>query len=161
MILLPCASLHDPWASLVVDGEKTLETRKGSILSGFSGVLVIHRTLARCVDYDLSRWGLRVPPRPPGWPEDDRGMALGVVYIERTWRPGELIGRTDTHVWIRDGHTEAGLQRRACFDDIHARYLSEISHAAWFPAPFPATGKQSRFQVEVPRGHLPAWALAT
>lgn len=158
-MILPAASLTDPWASLVVAGDKTLETRKGTILSGFTGPLVVHRTLAKAVVYDLSRWGLSLPARPLGWPQDDRGMALGIVYVERTRRPGELIGRDGESVWTLDPHTEESLQRRACFLDIHTRYLSELSRATWFPAPIPATGKLGRWLIDVPDEYLPAWAL--
>jgi len=151
LITLPCASLTDPWASLCVAGIKTLETRKGALLSGFSGPLVIHRTLALCVDYDLSRWGLPVPKHPEGWPEDDRGMALGVVYVTRTFRDAESALWTDEYL--------SELQRRACFVDIRGRYLSDLAASAWFPSPIKASGKQGRWKIDVPRNYLPAWAL--
>lgn len=149
MILLPCVSLTDPWASLVVNGDKTLETRRGPILSGYTGPLVIHRTLGACVDASLWQWGLSVPTRPAGWPADDRGMALGIVYVEGT-RKHDAAGMFP----ITDDE-----RRRACYVNIEGRYLSELTRAAWFPAPVKATGKQSRFQIAVPRDHLPAWAL--
>lgn len=152
MIALPAISLTDPWASLVVNGDKTLETRKGPLLSGFRGPLVIHRTKAPCAACDLSRWGLSVPARPPGWPEDDAGMALGVVMVNRTWRfrPGTL------NLWV---HILVRLQRAACFEDIEGRYLSELTEHAWFPRPVAATGAQHRFRVVVPEDYLPPWAL--
>jgi hypothetical protein len=50
-------------------------------------------------------------------------------------------------------------RRAACFEDIGGRYLSELKWAAWFPAPVVATGKQGRWQIDVPRSHLPWWAI--
>lgn len=148
---LPAVTLRDPWASLCVAGIKTLETRKGAILSGFTGPLVIHRSKAPCDPYDLSpytaawqahMWGTCVP-RP-----DSAGMALGVVYVERTWRHA-----------FRPGDAEyADFQRRACFNDIEGRYLSELTRATWFPAPVPARGQQCRFRIDVPTEYLPEWA---
>lgn len=142
---LPCVTLADPWASLVVNGDKTLETRKGALLSGFTGPLVIHRSLAPCDPYDLSRWGLRVPARPKGWPDDDRGAALGVVYVTRTRKHMAMYPIEE---WQR---------RAACYHDIEGRYLSELGRAAWFPFPIGATGKQGRWTIEVPDGALPDW----
>jgi hypothetical protein len=147
LVELPCATLHDPWASLCVAGIKTLETRVGSLLSGFTGVLVIHRSLKPAVPYDLSRWGVSLPARPEGWPEDDRGMALGVVYVTRTARHRPSAGPI----------TEF-QQRAACFDDLTGRYLSELGRAAWLKAPVPGTGKQGRWKISIPRAYLPEWA---
>lgn len=148
---LPAVTLTDPWASLCVAGIKTLETRKGALLSGFRGPLVIHRSLAPCDPYDLSRWGLSVPTRPDGWPTDDRGMALGVVFVAGTYR-GHFLRV------VLDGSIEA-VQRRACFEDIEGRYLSDLTHAAWFPAPIKARGKQYRFTIKVPASYLPEWVV--
>jgi len=150
MIRLPAATFTDPWGPLAVSGIKTLETRKGPLLSGFQGVLVIHRSLAPCADAGLERWGLSVPPRPEGWPTDDRGMMLGVVFVGETSRPKGRSPLEDL----------ATLQRRACFVDIEDRYLTDLLKAAWFPAPLSARGRQSRFMVEVPRAFLPDWALS-
>lgn len=54
----------------------------------------------------------------------------------------------------------ADLCRLACFPDIRRRYLSQLMHAAWFPAPIPARGMQCRFAIDVPENYLPEWALA-
>lgn len=147
-VSLPALTCTDPWASLCVAGIKTLETRKGAILSRHRGPLVIHRSLAPCDPYDLSRWGVSVPARPDGWPDDDAGMALGVVWVHRTdrFRAGMF---SDLEL----------LRRHACFVDVDGRYLSELRRHAWFPAPIKATGHQHLFKIEVPRSYLPAWVL--
>lgn len=147
-VTLPCLTFTEPWGSLCLHGIKTLETRKGPVLSRFRGPLVIHRSKAPVADAGLERWGVVPPLRPAGWPEDDRGMALGIVLVKRTWPPGFLANPN-----IHD------IQRRACFMDVAGRYLSELSRVAWFPAPFAARGKQGRWKIDVPAEYLPEWAL--
>lgn len=144
-LVLPAVTLTDPWASLCVAGVKTLESRKGPLLSRFMGTLVIHRSKAPCAPHNLARWGLSVPMRPEGWPEDDAGMALGVVFVQGTRR-----------------HVAEGLipiseeeRRQACFENLEGRYLSELTCAAWFPRPIPAQGAQSRFKISVPADFVP------
>lgn len=152
LLTLPAVSLTDPWATLVVAGIKTLETRRGPLLSGFSGPLVICRTKAPPADYDLSRFGVTLPEKP--YTEDDRGMGIGVVFVKHTERAEGIFWRP---VWF-DSARLAAIRRRACFDDIEGRYLSDLSAAAWFPRPIPAKGQQTRFKVEVPAAYLPEWA---
>lgn len=147
MLTLPAVSLTAPWCYLCVAGIKTLETRRGALLSGFTGPLVICRTKAPPVDYDLARFEVTLPTLP--YEEDDRGMAVGIVFVSGTrrfWKHG---------LWSED---YAALQRRACFDDLDGRYLSELTHAAWFPHPVKAHGQQGRFKVEVPVEYVPEWA---
>jgi hypothetical protein len=140
-------SLTNPWAYLVVAGIKTLETRKGALLSGFTGPLVICRTKAPSVDYDLARFGVALPAKP--YTEDDRGLAIGMVRVERTWRfhPSPLMPVLGDD-----------LHRRACYHDIDGRYLSELTGAAWFSRPVAAKGMQTRFVVDVPDDLVPTWA---
>ena len=143
---LEAASLTDPWASLVTCGAKTLETRKGAMLSGFAGLLVIHRTLAAAVPYDLFGAPLLPSPRPDGWPDDDRGHAIGIALVKRTYRLAV------------DGVTPE-LQRAACFEDIGGRYISEIIQASWLVRPVQARGFQGRWQIELPRDAVPQWVF--
>lgn len=167
-MILPAVTLTDPWASLCVAGIKTLETRKGPILSGFSGPLVIHRSRAPCVrgslDYETAEAYARMIGRPQPWPWDDAGMALGVVFVSGTARltthgPRDrrmFASQADRPAWL--DLPLADLRRRSCFDDIEGRYLSELTLAAWFPKPIPATGRQYRFKIDVPDEYLPGWA---
>lgn len=148
---LQAISLTDPWATLVVAGIKTLETRKGPVLSGFSGPLVICRTKADCDPYDYTPFTgdldhLDLKP----YADDDRGMAIGVVMVKGTGRLSPI-----------EQAYEPGMEerrRRACFHDIASRYLSVLTAAAWFPRPVAARGAQGRFKVEVPVEFLPEWA---
>ena len=121
---LPAITLHDPWARLCAGGVKTLETRKGPILSRFTGPLIIHRgKAASIVDYLESR-GWAPAPRPPwadaDWCEEQveascRGCALGVVYVVHTRR------LTD---WTRLPRAERrALQERARYHDLRDRYV--------------------------------------
>jgi len=148
VVILPAVSLTDPWATLCVAGIKTLETRKGALLSGFTGPLVICRTKAPPAAFDPAAFGVTLPVKP--YTEDDRGMAIGIVYVVRTWRYFGLDGLFTEH--------EPDLRRRACFHDIKGRYLSDMSRAAWFPRPVTAKGMQTRFRVEVPDEYVPEWA---
>lgn len=149
-ILLPAVSLTDPWATLCVARVKTLETRKGALLSGFTGPLVICRTKAPPADFDLSPFGVTLPVKP--YAEDDRGMAIGIVYVRWTRR---WLALSSAGLWPEDADA---LRLRACFHDIDGRYLSDLSRAAWFPRPVTAKGQQTRFRVEVPDEYVPAWA---
>ncbi len=152
LIQLPAVTLTDPWASLCVAGIKTLESRKGPVLSGFRGQLVIHRSKADCDPYDLAQFGVGMPVAPDGWPDDDRGMALGVVYVDFTWR----YRRPSLFDTAGDA---ARLERAACFRGLEGRYLSSLTRAAWFPRPVPSVGKQGRWQIQIPREFLPDWAV--
>jgi hypothetical protein len=144
-MLLPALTLHDPWASLVMAGIKTIETRKSPVLSGFSGPLIIHRSMSPEVKgyHDT-------PPNP--WGKDDiSGVALGVVRVVRTFRLTYTPSSDELLV----------LQKRACFPDLAGRYLSVLEDATWFPEPLPARGTQGRWKLNVPDRLLPAWVLDT
>lgn len=147
-MILPAVSLTDPWAWLVVTGVKDLETRKGALLSGFSGPLVICRTMAPANLADPHLLVTVAPPLKPWSDHDDRGKAVGIVCVERTWRLTESLPENDLDE----------LRRRACYIDIMSRYCSDLTWAAVFPRPVKAKGMQTRFRVEVPDEYVPEWA---
>lgn len=150
-VCLKAATCTEPWATLCVNGTKTLETRTGPLLSRHRGPLVIHRSLAAPSLQGLAilnRMGIPTPRRPESWLGDTRGDALGVVYVSGTFPP---------RMWTQLGDL-CDLQRQACFEDIETRYLSTLSRAAWFPKPIPLTGHQYLFDAYIPASYLPDWA---
>jgi len=154
MITLPCITLHDPWACLCAGGVKTLETRRGPVLSGFLGILAIHRSKAAPDDDYLGMMGWAPAPHPP-WagPDDDlAGLVLGVVEVAGTWRHS----RQQT---ITVDAAERNLREQARYHDLDGRYLSVLIRADWLTRPVPARGMQGRWQVAIPRTALPEWAM--
>ncbi len=124
-------TLHQPWATGMVRGFKTVETRSWS--TRHRGPLAIHagKQASAGLAYDL----LGVEP------EDlPRGAVLGVVELEACWVMTE-----------RD--IKAALPRERAWGDWRpGRFAWVTRPIIWFAEPIPAVGKQGLWEWTPPEG---------
>jgi len=154
MITLRCISLIEPYASLVVGGVKTIETRTGPVLSRTRGPLLI--AVSKKPEAALDRWAPPKPSPPAGWPGEIRGHVIGVVNVTGIWKP-----ISDSH-WSQDGETPDidhmdELRRRACFGEVGGRWLAFLDRAEWLTEPVPVRGYPGTYPVTLDAELLPAW----
>lgn len=145
-------TLTQPWASLVIWGEKWLETR--SWATAYRGPLVIHAAKAiprdvmemvkgECLDSEGYFWAAfqrNFVAYPTGLP---RGSVLGTVElvncvpVERV----HVVRTMDVHrTEIRHGEYLAGCQDEAFGDFSPGRFAWVMERPAPFEKPIPARG---------------------
>jgi hypothetical protein len=142
-------SLHQPWSSLVAIGAKRYETRSWAI--SHRGELLICSTK----NFKAAMQGWNSSPIMQSalslrgfkqWQELPFGQALALVYLEEclpTIKLGELfakgqVKRFRTTNELHYGNYEAG------------RYAFKLSNIRPIKDPFPVTGRQGLFEVELP-----------
>jgi len=139
-------TLTQPWAGLVVDGEKTIETRSWQV--AYRGPLAIHASKAMTQDaWDLVaylRYGLirRVDV-------SQRGMVLGTVDLIDVVRVLPPRGVGPHQGWHRDSNRPdipAGMRwelhefERAVGDFTSGRFAWLLANPVRFPEPILAAG---------------------
>ena len=93
---VPCVSLREPFCSLVLNGWKTLETRKWPVLAGVAGPLAVHRAFHEWDDAPAAESFIReqLGPQaaaqamlpPHGTPKSAVvGLVLSVGATRRVW----------------------------------------------------------------------------
>jgi len=108
-------SLWQPWASLIYDGRKTIETRHWEML--YRGPLAIHAT--QLIDKNAcTEFGYE-------WESLPRGAILCIVHVETCVRLPHLCARPDDYGDFTEG-----------------RFGIVMTLLEKFPAPIPAKGKQ-------------------
>jgi len=166
-ITLKCLSLRQPYASLVVAGVKTIETRTSGVLSKHRGPLLIAASQGKGAALD--EWGRDRYDwqQPDGWERYPRGVVLGVVYVQAVGKP--VVPMNEYPYWqdtltaltlaMFCGETAiAMLQREACFGDPVGRWLAFLSCAAWLAEPVPVKGRLGLYPVTLDADLLPEWA---
>lgn len=143
VLTLPCLTLREPYASLVLDGHKTFETRTTGILRNHRGPLLIHvsakspgsgEVLAGI--WDRYRIGAGVRPFIAG-------HIAGVVNVEDVWRQAS---------------PDAELDRQALFS-VEDRWLARLTRPTWLTRPIPARGRLGLWKATVPVEVLPEWVV--
>lgn len=130
-------TMRRPWAELLLNGKKTLESRLGPVLRRHTGELAIH-VAKRSPGYadavrDLSvRFKLSAEDFAVPYPIDGRVVGVCLAGVTRTVNP--LYDDLET------------LRIRACFEDIDDRYLTVITGARWLDEPSPASGMLSLWE---------------
>jgi len=149
-ITLPCFSMRDPYASLLLHGVKTVETRNHPMLQGVVGPCLLHighQTMDEKVAADfLRRTGivddnkLNTMMRPPKGMA--RGQILGVMELGET----RLLTAS-----------ECNLQsmREQVTSDAVGKYATVVSRVSWFQRPLQERGQPGVWQVKVPIDVLP------
>ncbi len=160
-------SLWQPWASLIMTGAKTFETR--SWLTNYRGPLVICAAkggMTKGEEFDMieSKWfssawefqGALAPlvGKPldldmkmygcngRGWPgvkiaDLPRGKALGIVDLVDCRRTDDL--------------TQGDFAKEKSFGNYDlGRFAWKLENVRPFVVPFPVVGRQGFFQVEIP-----------
>ncbi len=131
---LKCISLWQPWASLITDGRKQIETRHWPAPAWLIGAeLAIHATkyVDRCM---CASWGYSADSIP-------RGAVLGIVRLDKCER------------FTQDFYKEIMLYQEGRYGDFTpGRFGWFLTLVRKFDKPFPQKGAQGIFNWEVPGG---------
>jgi hypothetical protein len=135
VVELAAVSLQEPFASLVLDGVKTLETRSEPILAGLEGQWLAIR-MGR-IPWESSR-GRPLKRARPGAADAWKGTVAGVVRVGRTMLKGEAAVQS-----VVEG--EKQVERRAClpFSKV-GMYVTELSEPRWLAHGIAAEGRDWR-----------------
>lgn len=143
-VTVPCLSLQQPFATLLLDGVKTLETRERPLLTPFEGERMLVRIGGK-------PWTGPPPTRRPRADAPTCTLVIaGAVTIGRTRRlaNAELVYGKERVA------AEAGLS-------VTGGFITEVFDAEWFPSPLKAddnTDWRGVQQVSVPARLLTSYA---
>lgn len=138
-------SLWQPWASLLVNGEKKIETRSWPIKGPFPQVVAIHA--AKKWDMNLKKLCRDDPFRESlikcGW---CRGDLLSLASVPL----GAIVGFVKVFSCIHTEYLNPDAKEKAFGDFGHGRFgwICESSFA--LPTSIPCVGRQGFFNVELP-----------
>ena len=153
-IELPCFSMRDPYASLLLHGVKTVETRNWPMLKDVSGLCLLHighKTMDESVAGEfLWRNDLADPQDlerllepPPGF---QRGQVLGLVDLQQTCQ------------YTKEQTRQAEVQR-AVASEVVGQWASPVRKAWWLKSPLRAQGRPGVWTLRLPRTLVPHDAL--
>jgi len=161
-VRFPCFSMNQPFAALVAQGFKTLETRNSNILKQLAGKRValhvgqrtypdggMHRVIMRqaqhaCTGQRLSEEDInRLTNLPGGY---SRGYVVAILELGETDLINDAQERSNPDIELRAVATGAAM----------GKYLTTVKFATWLLAPgLPLRGKPGVFDVEIPISLLP------
>ncbi|XP_059186366.1 protein EOLA1 isoform X2 [Centropristis striata] len=149
-----CLSFRQPYAGLVLDGVKTVESRWRPLLAQLENqTLAVH--VARR-DWDGEEWravlsgprGMNPPQIGALLESGDRfgrGVVAGLVDVGETWQcPASLQGAGLQH-----------LELSAVLIGLQEKYLTHLSNPRWLKEPLSAPGGRDLWSVEIPVELLP------
>ncbi|XP_070616049.1 protein EOLA1-like [Erythrolamprus reginae] len=149
-----CLSFRQPYAGLVLNNVKTLESRWRPVLSN-------HRDSTLAVHIAFRDW------EDDGW-RDILINRLGwtLAQVEELLAEGEKFGRGVIAGLIDIGETFqcAGhlppedileLENKAVLQDLEGKYLTVISNPRWLQSAIPARGHKDIWEVDIPTELIP------
>lgn len=142
--------MRDPYASLLLHGVKTVETRTRPLLQGTEGLCLLHigHKLMDEEEASLYLWktGLvpeaqieRVTRPPPGFA---RGQVLGLVELG------------PTHIYTEAETKKDSVQRQVTAEAV-GKFATPVKRAWWLQRPLPEKGQPGVWPVRIPLDLLP------
>lgn len=137
-MILPCISLHQPWASLVAWGVKQHETRHWQYPQRLEGQRIAIHAAKRC-EFNVDQVLRQLLFRRHGdlW---NKELPTGAVICTAL-----LCGCIPTEVGAPDGPIDA-----AAGNWEPGRYAWRLRDVRELPTPIPLTGRQGWFSAEIP-----------
>ncbi|KAM5146245.1 protein EOLA1-like [Mantella aurantiaca] len=152
---LGCLSFRQPYAGLLLNGVKTVETRWRPLLADHeNSTLAIHIAVK---DWDGQDWRdilldrlgmscdhvLRLVEKGEQY---GRGVIAGVIDIGDTWRCADDVTNEDA----------IQLENKALLIGLQGKYLTAVSNPRWLLEPIPARGNKDIWRVTIPYHLLPS-----
>ncbi|XP_009563539.2 protein EOLA1-like [Cuculus canorus] len=152
---LGCLSFRQPYAGLVLNGIKSLETRWRPWLAGYeSRTLAVHIAVT---DWQDETWRTILLER------------LGVTEerLRELLEEGERFGRGVIAGLIDIGETILfpenlppekilEMENKAVLSNLEQKYLTVVSNPRWLLEPIPARGRRGVWQVDIPEELIPS-----
>ncbi|XP_061588889.1 protein EOLA1-like isoform X2 [Cololabis saira] len=153
-VQLWCLSFRQPYAGLVLDGVKTVESRWRPLLAPLQNhTLAVHIAWR---DWEGDEWrtvlsgvlgldGAQIQALVDSGERFGRGVVAGVVDVGGTWHcPASLEGQ-ELHE----------LQRSAVLTGLKDKHLTQLSNPRWLSAPLSCRGSRDLWTVDIPAELLP------
>ncbi|XP_053129698.1 protein EOLA1-like [Hemicordylus capensis] len=150
-----CLSFRQPYAGLVLNQVKTIETRWRPLLAEYKACTV-------AVHIAFKDWG------DDTWKEIlEKRLGMTWTQIEELVDEGEKFGRGVIAGLIDIGETSQcpenippedllDLESRAILSGLEQKYLTSISNPRWLLEPIPARGHKDVWQVDIPEELIPS-----
>ncbi|XP_062440664.1 protein EOLA1-like [Rhea pennata] len=149
-----CVSFRQPYAGLVLNGLKTVETRWRPWLAAYEGRTVAVHVALR--DWEGGSWRAILLER--------RGVSPR--RLRRLLQRGERFGRGVVAGLIDIGETSLypenlppekvlELENKAVLSNLEQKYLTVVSNPRWLLEPIPARGSRGVWQVDIPEELIP------
>lgn len=149
-----CLSFRQPYAGLVLNKVKTLETRWRPLLVEYEGrTLAVHIAFKDWEDKSwkeilVHRLGMtpdRVQELINEGEKFGRGIIAGLIDVGETSQCSENLPPED--LWE--------LETKAVLSGLEQKYLTVISNPRWLLEPLPARGRKDVWQVDIPEALIP------
>lgn len=152
---LGCLSFRQPYAGLLLNGVKTVETRWRPLLADHqNNTLAIHIAVK---DWDGQNWrdilqdrlGMptaRVQQLLDKGEQFGRGVIAGLIDIGDTWQCTDDVPTEDT----------LELEKKALLIGLQGKYLTAVSNPRWLLEPIPARGGKDIWTVTIPYHLIPS-----
>ncbi|MBN3272891.1 CX04A protein, partial [Polyodon spathula] len=150
-----CLSFRQPYAGLLLNGIKTIETRWRPLLSEHRNcTLAIHIAQQ---DWEDEVWREMLTERLAMTTEQvqelvdqgerfGRGVIAGLVDIGETWQCPEKLSAEE----MRD------LETKALLNGLEEKYLTLVSNPRWLREPLYSRGRKDVWTIEIPERLIPS-----
>ncbi|NWS94541.1 CX04A protein, partial [Mionectes macconnelli] len=150
-----CLSFRQPYAGLLLNQIKTVETRWRPLLAGYRNrTIAIHIAVK---DWEDESWRDILLNRLGMAPEQlqdllDEGEKFGRGVI------AGLIDVGETSLYPENLPPEEilELENKAVLSNLEQKYLTVVSNARWLLEPIPARGRTGVWQVDIPEELIPS-----
>ncbi|KAM4020721.1 protein EOLA1-like [Anomaloglossus baeobatrachus] len=149
---LGCLSFRQPYAGLLLNGVKTIETRWRPLLAEHrNSTLAVHIAVRDWEQQDwrdvlYNRLGLAQAQELLQQGEQfGRGVIAGLIDIGDTWQHTDDVPPEET----------TDLENKALLHGLEGKYLTTVSNARWLLTPIPARGGKDIWQVTIPDDFIP------
>ncbi|XP_046898881.1 protein EOLA1 [Hypomesus transpacificus] len=150
-----CLSFRQPYAGLVLDGVKTIETRWRPLLGAIENcTLAVHiaqkdwegddwrDVLTHALGMDL----VQVEELVTSGERYGRGVVAGLVEVGETWQCG--VGQAGAEL--------EGLERAALLRGLQDKHLTLLSNPRWLLQPLYARAHKDLWTIDIPVELLPS-----
>ncbi|NXM96320.1 CX04A protein, partial [Sylvia borin] len=150
-----CLSFRQPYAGLLLNQVKTVETRWRPLLAAYKNcTIAIHIAVK---DWEDETWREILVSRLGMTPKQlqdllDEGEKFGRGVI------AGLIDVGETSLYPENLPPEEilELEKKAVLSNLEQKYLTVVSNPRWLLEPIPARGKTGVWQVDIPEELIPS-----
>ncbi|XP_017926291.1 uncharacterized protein CXorf40 homolog [Manacus vitellinus] len=150
-----CLSFRQPYAGLLLNQIKTVETRWRPLLAGYKNcTIAIHIAVKDWEDESwrdilLNRFGM-TPKQVQDLLDEGEKFGRGVI--------AGLIDVGETSLYPENLPPEEilELENKAVLSNLEQKYLTVVSNPRWLLEPIPARGRTGVWQVDIPEELIPS-----
>ncbi|XP_071807767.1 protein EOLA1-like [Asterias amurensis] len=147
----PCISARQPYAGLILNGLKTIETRWTPVFEKLEG-----RTVAIHVawkDWDGEEWRTmlqmehgegKINQFIKDGEKHGRAVVAGLVDIGETWQCSAVGDEDQITEW----------EKNSLLRPLHEKYLTRLSNPRWLKRPLQVRGQRGIWEVNIPLNFL-------